>query len=202
MQVDWSKVRFGIPAKGSRVHAIGSVPGQLLTEDLVVECRVVNGEAHANPERGLLKMAVIERYGKTGNVGLGFAKGIGLQRGAIAGTVAHDHHNLVVIGVDDDSMMTAARAVADGGGGLAAAAGDRVLATMQLAIAGLMSDRPHREVAGDLERVNAAARELGSPLDDPFMTMSFLALEVIPALKLTDRGLVDVNSMSFIPLFV
>jgi len=202
MHVDWSKVRLGIPAAGSRIHVIGSIPGQLLTEDLIVEARVDNGEAHADPARNLLKMAVIERYGKTGNVGLGFTSGLGLRRGAIAGTVAHDHHNLVVIGADDASMLTAARAVADAGGGLAAAHGDKLLATMPLAIAGLMSDRPYREVADDLERVVAAARELGSPLDDPFMTMSFLALEVIPAIKLTDRGLVDVNSMRFVPLFV
>ena len=202
VRVDWSRVGFDIPASGDRVRAIGIVPDQLVTEHRIEECTVEDGRAQADPGRDLLKMAVIERHGRTGNVGLGFVKGLGLRRGAIAGTVAHDHHNLVVIGADDASMMTAARAAAEAGGGLAAAEGTSVRALLALPIAGLMTDRPAMELASELREVVGAARDLGSRLHDPFMTMSFLSLEVIPSLKLTDRGLVDVERMDLVPLFV
>jgi adenine deaminase len=127
---------------------------------------------------------------------------VGLRGGAIAGTVAHDHHNLVVIGADDRSMLAAARAVGGAGGGLSAANGDEILALLPLPIGGLMSDRPHEEVGRGLEALLAAAGSLGSRLRDPFMAMSFLALEVIPALKLTDQGLVDVEAFAPVPLFL
>jgi adenine deaminase len=161
-----------------------------------------DGLAVADPSRDLLKMAVIERHGRSGNVGLGFVTGLGLARGAIAGTVAHDHHNLIVIGADDRSMLAAAHAVALAGGGQAAAEGDEVLALQPLPIAGLMSDRPIEEVREQMDRLLATARRLGSPLHDPFMAMSFLALEVIPSLKLTDKGLVDVEKFEIVPLFL
>ena len=135
-------------------------------------------------------------------MGLGFVRGVGLKRGAIAGTVAHDHHNLVVIGADDASMRTAALAVAKAGGGLAAAEGENVLALLPLPLAGLMSDRPIEEVRDDMRVLLEAAHSLGTALHDPFMAMSFLALEVIPALKLTDLGLVDVERFEIVPLFL
>jgi adenine deaminase len=146
-------------------------------------------------------MAVIERHRGLPSRGLGFVQGFGLHRGALAGTVAHDHHNLVVIGADDGAMLTAARAVADQGGGLAVVDGTQVVAQLPLPVAGLMSDRPIAEVAAAYDRLRAAAHALGSPLHDPFMAMSFMALEVIPALKLTDLGLVDVSQFSFVDLF-
>jgi adenine deaminase len=201
VNVDWSRVRLEIPAEGRRVRAIGVVPGQLITEHLVVDAAIRDGLAVSDPERDLLKMAVIERHRATGNVGRGFVRGLGLRRGAIAGTVAHDHHNLVVLGADDRSMLTAARAVAQAGGGLAAAEGERVLSLLPLPIAGLLSAKPAGVLAEELRAVIDAARALGSRLPDPFMTMSFLALEVIPSLKLTDQGLVDVEAMRFVPLF-
>jgi adenine deaminase len=145
---------------------------------------------------------VIERHNATGNNAAGFIQGFGLKRGAMAGTFAHDHHNLVTIGVDDVSMQTASRAVAKMGGGLAVAVGEHVVAMLALPIAGLMSDRPIAEVAAGYATVVSAARELGSTLADPFMAMSFMTLEVIPALKLTDRGLVDVVAFEFVELFV
>jgi len=144
----------------------------------------------------------MERHNGTGRRGIGFIQGFGLRRGAIAGTVAHDHHNLVVIGADDESMMAAARAAASGGGGLAVACGERVLARLPLPVAGLMSDRPVADVAAAYDAVRAAARELGSPLHDPMMAMSFMCLEVIPQLKLTDLGLVDVETFQIVDLFV
>jgi adenine deaminase len=147
-------------------------------------------------------MAVIERHRASGGIGKGFIHGFGLKRGALAGSVAHDHHNLVVIGVDDASMRHAALAVIEMGGGLAAADGDQVVATLPLPVAGLMSEAPIQEVRRDYDALIAAAQRMGSTMHDPFMAMSFMALEVIPKLKLTDVGLVDVEKFEVIDLFV
>jgi adenine deaminase len=202
VHIDWSRVDLTIPAAGRRVRVIGVRPDQLLTDALIMEACLVDGQAVADPTRDLLKMAVIERHGRSGNVGLGFVHGIGITRGAIGGTVAHDHHNLIVLGADDRSMLTAAHAVARAGGGLAAALGEDVLALLPLPIAGLMSDQPIERVRETGAALLTAARGLGSRLHDPFMAMSFLGLEVIPALKLTDMGLVDVERSALVPLFV
>ena len=152
--------------------------------------------------RDILKFAMVERHRGSGHIGKGFIQGFGLARGAIAGTIAHDHHNLAVIGADDISMNRAARAVVEMGGGLVVVDEYRVLAGLPLPIAGLMSQAPIEEVRGQYDRLIAAAHELGSRLRDPFMTMSFMGLEVIPKLKLTDRGLVDVEQFRLIDLFV
>lgn len=204
VHVDWSRIDFRIPALGERMRTIGVIPDQLRTESLAVAATVDRGLAVADPSRDLLKIAVVERHGRQpGNVGTAFVRGLGLQRGAIAGTVVHDHHNLIVVGADDVSMTTAARAVADAGsGGLAVAVGELVAAFLPLPIAGLMSDRPIEDVRRQMEDLLAAAGELGARVRDPFMAMSFLGLEVIPALKLTDRGLVDVERMATVPLFI
>jgi adenine deaminase len=200
--VNWDSVNLDIPARSDRVRVIGCTPDQIVTQHRVLPVTKSTGSAVADPSRDLLKIAIIERHRGTGNVGLGFIQGIGLRRGAIAGTAAHDHHNLVCIGADDLSMIAAARAATSMGGGLAVAAGEWVLARLPLPIAGLMSDRPIAEVAATYDTLLSAARELGSPLRDPFMAMSFMALEVIPALKLTDRGLVDVEQFKIVDLFV
>ncbi|MEW6720134.1 MAG: adenine deaminase [Thermodesulfobacteriota bacterium] len=202
VSVDWLRVDFRIPAEGRRVRVIGIVAGELITESLDMEARTADGHAVADPGRDLLKIAVIERHRSSGRMGLGFVKGIGLKEGAIAGTVAHDHHNLIVIGADDRSMETAAKAVAYARGGQAVAIGERVTALLPLPIAGLMSDEPVGRVSDRMNSLLAAAGELGSPLADPFMAMSFLGLEVIPHLKLTDLGLVDVNEKKIVPLFL
>jgi adenine deaminase len=202
MNIAWDRVSFRIPAQGRRIHVIGVIPDQLITRHLIEEARILDGEAVADPARDLLKIAVIERHRATGQMGLGFVKGMGLRRGALASSVAHDHHNLVVVGADDVSMLTAARAVAGAGGGMAAAEGERVLALVPLPIAGLMSDQPIEAVRRQMDEVLQAARALGSELPNPLMTLSFLALEVIPELKITDIGLVDVNRFERIPLFL
>jgi adenine deaminase len=212
VRIDPAALRFAIPANGGRdgrnacdargVRVIGAIPDQLITEHLTRRAPVRDGLASADPQNDLLKIAVVERHHGTGNVGLGFVKGIGLTQGAIASTVAHDHHNLVVIGADDVSMRTAAQAVARAGGGQAVAHGERELALLPLPIAGLMSDRPIEEVRDQMRQLLDAAHGLGATLRDPFMAMSFLALEVIPALKLTDKGLVDVERLEVVPLFV
>jgi adenine deaminase len=199
--VDWSKTDFRIPVQGPLIRVIGVVPGQLITESLVMEPRVEAGCAVADPERDLLKVAVMERHHGSGRMGLAFVKGIGLKRGAIASTVVHDHHNLIVVGADDRSMESAAKAVAKARGGQAAALGEDVTALLPLPVAGLMSDEPVERVRDLMNRLIAAAGALGSPLHDPFMVMSFLGLEVIPSLKLTDLGLVDGGAMRIVPLF-
>lgn len=202
VQVDWTKVDLRIPARGEQLRVIGALEDQLVTESRILPATVVDGYAVADPDRDLLKMAVIERHHGSGATGLGFIQGIGLQRGAMAGTVAHDHHNLVVIGADDGSMLRAAHAVAGMGGGLAIVDGDQVVAQLPLPVAGLMSDQPVATVRAAYDRLIAAAHAQGSELHDPFMAMSFMALEVIPSLKLTDQGLVDVETFSVVDLFV
>lgn len=183
--------RLRLPATEGRVRAIGLVPGQIVTRSLVVEPTVRDGEVVADPRRDLAKLVVIERHGKNGGVGVGLLHGLGLTRGALASTVAHDAHNLIVAGVEDGDILAAARAVAETGGGFAAVAGGQVLARLELPVAGLMSKRPLTEVVQQLDRLEAAARALGVSAPAPFMALSFMALSVIPELKLTDRGLVD-----------
>jgi adenine deaminase len=202
LRVDPAAIDLRVPAEGRRVRVIGLVPGQLVTESQRAELEENDGFLIADPARDIAKLAVIERHRGTGNVGLGFIRGLGLKRGAIAGTVAHDHHNLMIAGVDDPSMRTAAAAVVAMGGGLAAALDDRVLATLPLPIGGLMSENPLEAVRSGLDRLLGAARRLGSPHPDPLMALSFAALEVIPALRLTDHGLVDVERFELVPLYV
>jgi adenine deaminase len=202
VRIDWQRLDLKVLAGGSHMRVIGVIPDQLTTACRIMPAHIVAGESRPDPERDLLKMAVIERHQGSGRCGLGFVVGMGLRRGAMASTVAHDHHNLLVIGGDDCSMLTAARAVAAVGGGQAVALGDEVLALLPLPIAGLISNDSIEQVAASQQQLTSAARRLGCRLTEPFMTMSFLALEVIPELKLTDRGLVQVRTMELVPLFV
>jgi adenine deaminase len=144
----------------------------------------------------------VERHAGSGRIGLAMVRGFGLKQGALASSVAHDSHNIIVTGASDRDMLAAVSAVARMGGGLAVAAGGELIAGLPLPIAGLMSFDPVPEVSAALDRLLRAARELGSPLKDPFMTLSFLALPVIPALKITDQGLVDVNGFQHVGLFI
>jgi adenine deaminase len=201
IHVDPVALDFRVPAEGERLRVLGIVPGQLVTEALTVAPKVVEGEVVADPERDLAKLAVIERHQGTGNVGLGFVRGLGLQGGAIAGSVAHDCHNIIVAGVDDAAMRLAVEAIKEVGGGLVAVREDEVLGSLSLPIAGLMSDRSVEAVHTQMEALLEETRALGSTLEDPFMHLSFLALEVIPALKLTDQGLVDVEAFDFVSLW-
>ena len=192
---------FSIPAKGDRIHIIGSVKDQVVTDHLVDRASLVNGFAVSDVERDILKFVMVERHQASGNVGKGFIQGFGLKRGAIAGTVAHDHHNLAVIGVDDISMKQAVRAILEMDGGLVAVDGYQILARLPLPIAGLLSESPIEAVRAQYDLLIEKARELGSEMTDPFMAMSFMGLEVIPSLKLTDMGLVDVEGFKLIDLF-
>jgi len=202
MSVDWKGMDLRIPGKKGRIRVIQAVADQIVTGALEMEPTLRGGEVVADPEKDLLKMVVVERHTGSGNVGLGLVTGMGLREGAMAGTVAHDHHNIVAMGVDDASILLAIRSVAEMGGGLAVVRGGEVVARLSLPVAGLMSLEPIEDVREDLDRVVEAARGLGSPLHDPFMAMSFLALEVIPSLKLTDQGLVDVERFQPVSLWV
>ncbi|MDQ6774087.1 MAG: adenine deaminase [Candidatus Dormibacteraeota bacterium] len=193
---------FRVTPTTGPIRVIGVVPGQLLTRALEMEPAVQGGACVAAPDRDLVKIAVVERHHATGRVGLGFATGVGLRRGAYAATVAHDAHNVVVLGVDDRSMATCVRRLAEIGGGLVVAEGETVLGELPLPVAGLMSDRPLVEVDRGLERLQVVLSALGVVAESPFMTLSFLALSVIPELKITDRGLVDVNRFELVPLAV
>jgi adenine deaminase len=173
-----------------------------VTQSLEAEVKIENGEVIADPPRDILKIAVIERHSGTGNVGLGLVSGIGLKEGALASSIAHDSHNLVVVGASDAEMLLAARTVFEIGGGIAAVRGTKVLGSLPLTVAGLMSDQPFPAVRDSLRTLLSAARQLGSPLANPYMQMAFLALPVIPELKLTDLGLVDVVKFDFCDLFV
>jgi adenine deaminase len=193
---------FRVPWSGGSARVIGIVPGQIITDSLVDEPAHRAGEAIADPKRDLAKIAVIERHLGTGRVGLGFVRGFGLERGAIASTVAHDAHNVVVVGMNDASMAAAVRRLANRGGGIVVVDGAEVLAELPLPVAGLLSDAPLDEVVAASRAIIEAARALGCELDSPFQHLAFLALSVIPSLKLTDRGLVDVDRFELVPLAV
>ncbi len=195
-----SAADFAIPWDGGRARAIGLVADQVVTESLEVEPSVVDGHVVSDPERDLVKLAVAERHLGTGRIGLGLVSGSGLRRGALASTVAHDAHNLVVIGADDDDMAFAAQRLAELGGGIVVVDGGRVVAECPLPVAGLLSDQPLDVVVEQSRACNDAAQGLGWRGATPFLTLAFLALSVIPSLKLTDRGLVDVDRFELVSL--
>ncbi len=195
---------FSLPAPGptATVRVIEIVPDQIINYFRQATLPVVKGEVRPDPAQDVLKIAVVERHGKNGNIAVAFAKGFGLRRGAIGGTVAHDHHNIVVVGAADADLAACVRALVKLRGGFVAVADGQVLAQLPLPVAGLMSDRPAAEVNARLTELNAAARALGSPLNSPFMTLSFVSLPSIPEAGLTDLGLVDVRARKLIPVLI
>jgi adenine deaminase len=191
---------FRIAGSGGLIRVIRVIPAQLFTGMELLEPTLDGAELVADPRRDLLKIAVVERHHATGRVGLGFVTGIGLKRGAFASTVAHDAHNIVVLGAGDADMAACVGRLGEIGGGIVIAADSRVIAELPLPVAGLMSDRPLQEVYERLSAMERMLAEMGVTLASPFMSISFLALSVIPALKITDRGLVDVESFQLVPL--
>jgi adenine deaminase len=202
IHINSRRIDFSIPVEGDRMRVIEIVPDQLITHQRIEQIPVKNNATVSDPSRDLLKIAVIERHKGTGNMGRGYVKGMGLKHGALASSVAHDSHNIIVVGTTDAEMRLAVEAVVQMGGGLAAISGTKILAKLALPIAGLMSLEPVSRVRDQLDSLIGIAHELGSNLKDPFMTLSFLALPVIPELKLTDMGLIDVNKFEVVPLFV
>jgi adenine deaminase len=193
---------FAIASDGSDIRAIGLVTDQVVTESLVREPAVAAGHAVADPGRDLAKIAVVERHLATGRIGLGFVSGSGLQLGTLASSVAHDAHNLVVVGMSDEDMAFAIERLAEIGGGIVAVDAGAVVAECPLPIAGLLSDAPLADVVAQSRACNEAAHALGWSGATPFLTLSFLGLSVIPHLKITDRGLVDVDRFELVPLSV
>jgi adenine deaminase len=191
---------FRIPWAGGAARVIGLIPAQVVTDALVREPTVLDGLACADPEVDLVKIAVIERHLATGRIGLGFVAGSGLERGALASTVAHDAHNLVVVGMSDDEMTIAAEHLARIGGGIVVVDRNTVIADCPLPVAGLLSDAPLEQVIAQSRACNEAAATLGWSGATPFLTLAFLALSVIPHLKITDRGLVDVDRFELVSL--
>ena len=191
---------FAIPWEGGAARAIGLIEDQVVTESLERDPLVVDGHAVSDPGSDLVKLAVVERHLATGRVGLGFVSGSGLQRGALGSSVAHDAHNLVVLGADDEDMAFAVRRLVELGGGIVVVDDGRVVAECPLPVAGLLSDQPLDVVVAQSRACNEAAAGLGWSGATPFLTLAFLALSVIPSLKLTDRGLVDVDRFEIVPL--
>ena len=191
---------FRVPAGPKKIRVMRVIPAQLVTGVEAVEPKVMDGCIVADPARDLVKIAVVERHHASGRVGLGFATNVGLKRGAFASTVAHDAHNIVVLGVDDADMSACVTRLAEIGGGIVVAEGGRAVEELPLPIAGLMSDRPLGEVHERLQSMERRLNAMGVTMASPFMTLSFLALSVIPELKITDRGLVDVGRFELVPL--
>jgi adenine deaminase len=191
---------FLLRLNGKKAWVIGIIPDQIVTQKISIPVKKDSGAmVVSDPDVDVLKVAVIERHKGSGNIGLGLVKGIGLNAGALASSVAHDSHNIIVVGVNDQEMRHAVEEIVKMQGGFVVVQGRSVKASLPLPVAGLMSLDSAEAVASQMERVKAAARDLGSPLTNPFLTLSFLALPVIPELKLTDRGLVDVSQFRMIP---
>jgi adenine deaminase len=183
---------------------IGVIPGQIITQKRIIEPKVDEYyRPVADAHRNIAKLAVIERHHSTGNLGLGFIQGLGLKMGAIASSVAHDSHNLVIAGMNDIDMLTAAKHISSIGGGLAVVNNQHVMASLPLPIAVLMSDKSIKSVISSLTTLNQACNQLGdNVVKDPCMLLSFMSLPVIPSLKLTDKGLVDVERFQFTNLWL
>ncbi len=190
---------FRATANREETPVIGIREGQILTDHLTETVAIEDGDKRPDPDRDLARIAIVERHGRNGNIATGFVRGFGLRRGAIASTVCHDHHNIACVGADYEDMALAANRLSEIEGGFVVAEGGRILAELALPIAGLMSLEPFEHVRERLEDLRAAARTLGVVLDEPFLQLAFLALPVIPALKITDRGLVDVTRFEILP---
>lgn len=189
-----------MPGHSGPVEIIGIEPGQITTKRLREEAPLKNGEIVADPTRDLLKLVVMERHHASGHTGLALVKGFGLRKGALASSVAHDAHNLVIVGANDEDILQAAQVLENIGGGFACVVEGKVQASVPLSLGGLVSPLPVAELAQQLVALDAAAAELGCTLEHPCMTLSFLSLSVIPSLKLTDQGLIDVEHFVLLPL--
>jgi adenine deaminase len=189
---------FRLPGKPGKARVMGVVTDQLTTDLLWEDAPLRDGMIVADPQRDILKIAVVERHHATGNVGVALIKGFGLKDGAFASSVGHDAHNIAVVGANDADMLCAVNKVIEMQGGLAVCVNGRVSEALPLAIAGLMSELPMDEVDRRLTRLEQAVKQMGCTVDHPFMLLAFMPLSVIPALKITDRGLVDVTKFAFV----
>jgi adenine deaminase len=191
---------FEVRGPAKKIRVIEIVPHQIVTKEVLETPTMIGGQIVSDPERDILKLVVVERHRATGNVGVGFVRGFALKRGAIGSTVAHDAHNVVVVGVTDADIVAAIRALEEMHGGQVVVADGKIDASLPLPIAGLVSDQPLEFVIAKIAELKSAAARLGSTLDAPLMSLSFLSLSPIPALKLTDQGLVDAVNLKLTSL--
>lgn len=192
---------FSVKDTGNKVRVIKLLPEQLITKQIMARLKSENGELLPDIENDIIKLSVVERHHGTGNSCTSFVKGFEIKEGAICSTVAHDSHNLIILGTNNDDMMFCVKIITKMGGGLVVVKDGKLMASLALPFGGIMSENTLVEVRRDYNKVVQAAKNLGCKISDPFMTLSFLALPVIPDIKITDRGLVDVNSFDFIPLY-
>ncbi len=189
---------FKVRSKSASTHVIGVIPNSIITENIEMELPFADGEKMAVPEKDILKVAVLERHGKNNNIGLGFVTGFGMKTGAIASSIGHDSHNLCVVGTSDEDMAAAVNALIESGGGQCVVKDAQVSAILKLPLAGLMTDAPYEQLAADLKTLRETVRQTNCVLEEPFMQLAFLPLPVIPFLKITDYGLVDVSKFQVI----
>ena len=197
-----SSSQLRIQSHGKHIRVINIIPEQIVTHELCTKAKIKNGLVSSDIKRDILKIAVVERHKNTGNAGVAFVKGFGLKKGAIASSVAHDSHNIIVVGATDEDMVCAVDNISKMNGGMVVVCDGKVLAKLPLPIAGLMSDKPAEVVANAHDDICNKARELGCKLNDPFLQLSFVALPVIPELKITDKGLFSTKKFNFVSLFV
>jgi adenine deaminase len=195
------KIASGNGISERRIRVIEIVPRQIVTRERIENAKIANRQVIADPSRDILKLVVVERHRGTGNVGVGFVRGFGLTRGALGSTVAHDAHNVVVVGANDDDIISAVGELERMRGGQVAILNREVEDALPLPIAGLVSDQPLEAVIEQIEKLNAAAGRLGCKLPAPFMSLSFMTLSPIPELKLTDQGLVDAVNLQLTSVF-
>lgn len=201
INVRWIEEKdFEIKGTSEFVNTIEIIPHQLVTKSSVCKAKFENGKLNSNTETDTLKILVMERHRATGNIGKGFVKGFNLKSGAIASTVAHDSHNMIIVGTNDFDMYTAAVELVKMQGGKVVVNNGEVIAKLPLPIAGLISDKDFDYVVKHCDELNSAVKELGCNLDDAFMTMSFLSLPVIPELKITDKGLFSTKKWDFVKI--
>ena len=196
------EVKYGGPEKEVTVRVIQVVEARVNTFHSTAKLKVHDQRIEADLSQDLAKVAVVERHGGPGNMGIGFVGGFGLKRGAVASTVAHDSHNLLIMGTNDADMAFAGNVLHKCGGGMVAVCDGKVLALVELPIAGLMSDKPVEEVDAHVKALDEAWHKLGCTMESPFMTMALLSLPVIPELRITNRGLVDTLNFKFVDLIV
>ncbi|HKB49694.1 MAG TPA: adenine deaminase C-terminal domain-containing protein, partial [Ktedonobacterales bacterium] len=196
---DFSAERLRLPGHSGTARVIGMIPDQIVSDDLRMEVEARDGYLAADPRWDVVKVAVVERYGR-GRVGVGLLHGLGLRRGAVASSVAHDAHNIVVAGANDGDMALAAREIERMQGGLVVTCDGAVVERLALPLGGLVSPLPAPEVAQGEDRIERAAAELGVHIARPFIFLSFLALSVVPDLKITDHGLLDVAAWRIVPV--
>ncbi len=197
----FDKKALAVRSAGKRIRVIGLIADQILTKQLVVEPYEKDGDVVPDTKRDILKLAVVERHKRSGRIGLGFVNGFGLKKGALASSVSHDSHNIIAVGCSDEDIFRAVKAIEEMDGGMVAVGNGEVLSRLPLPVAGLISDSPLDEVASNWTELRRVSHELGSVQPEPFMVLSFLALPVIPELRLTDQGLVDVNIFEHVSVF-